>query len=652
MTGDNRQSLPIITALITAMAPHAPGLPLWINLWCLGFWGYMLLRMKTNWPIPGRILCHTLTLLGILGLLATFQAQIGGDAFVGLLALMAAIKPFEMPTHRHRMITILLTYFIIITSLFRSDSLFILVYMLFSVFVTTTALIRINTPAGNIRQSARLAFLIQAGAFPMVLLLFLVFPRLPGSLVGLQDQTTALSGFSDRLSPGSVSKLIQDNTPAFRVEFQGTIPSAEQLYWRGVVFNTFDGRTWESIPSRHSPARPVDRDNPAETIGYTLVTPPVFSRRLMALDRPVKGPSWSRISEDNRLVSLKKIVQKTAYHAESILPDKLGKWPVPVRQKPLPILISEEIPNPGTRQLALALGKNAATAEEKASALLAHFGQGQFTYSTRPPRLGKAPVDEFLLRTKTGYCEHYASAFAYMMNTLGVPARVVGGYLGGELNPFANYLIVRKAYAHAWAEYLDPQNGWVRVDPTLAVSPDRAFVHPDGSVARTQKPALSVFHKTRYMMDALNLKWETWFTGYSFAEQKNLLNLLGLARTGGNAGTLLALLTALSLTLFFILLAMAMKFKNTPKDPVARAYDLFLKKMARAGIGPAQGQGPMSFFQACMDNRPELAADIQTVMDLYVDLRYKRKTDVSTRAFTHSIRQLNPGRNHRKKDAK
>ncbi len=641
MTRETAQTLPIITALIIAIAPHTLGLPLWINLWCAILWGYMLLRMKTGWPLPGRILRYTLTLVSILGLLATYRVRLGGDAFVGLLALMAAIKPFEMPTHRHRMITILLTYFIIITSLFRSDSLFILLYMLFSVFITTTALIRINTPSGSFKTSAKLSFLIQAGALPLVLLLFLVFPRLPGSLVGLEDQTTAATGFSDRLSPGSISRLIQDETPAFRVEFEGNIPPAQQLYWRGIVFNAFDGRTWTALRDGF-PEAPTARKNPDGAISYTVVTPPHFSHRLMALDRPVQGPSWSKIFGDARLVSLKKIVQKTAYNAVSVLPDNSGRWnlPVPGGHPPPRISISEQIPNPGARKLAQALGKESATPEKKAAAVLSLFNRNGFSYSTRPPRLGRAPVDEFLLKTKTGYCEHYASAFAYMMNIMGVPARVIGGYLGGELNPFGNYLIVRKAYAHAWAEYYDQAWGWVRVDPTLAVRPDRIAVHPDGTFVRNQKTALSFLHKTRYMMDALNLKWETWFTGYSLAEQMNLLNLLGLAQKGKGAGTLLALLTALTLAVFLTLLTIAMKFKRDPKDPVKQAYDLFLKKMNRAGLSPDPGQDPIEFFRTCMDKRPDLASRLQAIMDLYVDLRYKRDTGALPRAFADSIRKL------------
>ena len=610
MNREREETLPIIIALIVAIAPHTPGLPLWINLWCLLFWGYLLLRLKTGWPMPSPRMRYALTFISILGLLATFRQGIGGDAFVGLLALMAAIKPFEMPTHRHRMITVLLTYFIIITSLFRSDSLFILLYMLFSVFATTTALVRINTPGGNTRDCLRMAFSIQAGALPLVLVLFLVFPRLPGSLVGLTDRAAGKTGFSNRLSPGSISRLIQDQTPAFRVEFQGEIPRADQLYWRGVVFTSFDGRTWNTRPSPFVQAGSPDTSpdsSPDQTIAYTVLLPPTFGKNLMALDRPVQGPSWARISKNGAMVSSQKIVQKTAYKAVSILPDSRGRIPLQDHPlKPPSIRITGQIPNPGARRMALELGKNAPTPAAKAKALLSYFQNKGFTYAANPPILKGSPVDDFLLNTKTGYCEHYASAFAFMMNVLGVPARVVGGYLGGELNPYGNYLIVRQAYAHAWAEYYDPSRGWVRTDPTLAVKPERLSRHPDGSAARTGQRALSVFRKTGFMLDALNLKWETWFTGYSLAEQQAWLKGLGLSAEQKTAGILLALATFLSLCLFFTLIFLLMKRKKRVQDPVARAYDTFLKKMRRAGLAPEPDQGPLDFFQTCQRRLPDL----------------------------------------------
>ena len=183
---ERQDTVPIIFALVV-IGPHVPGLPLWITTWCILMWAYTLVRLKTGWPLPGPLVRYLLTFLAIFGLLANYRFTIGGDAFVGLMSLMAAIKPFEMPTHRHKMITILLVYFIIITSLFRSDAFFMVLYMFFSVFVTTTAMIRINAPDSDFNTSRNLSATILTQAIPLVIILFLVFPRLPDSLFGLQD---------------------------------------------------------------------------------------------------------------------------------------------------------------------------------------------------------------------------------------------------------------------------------------------------------------------------------------------------------------------------------------------------------------------------------------------------------------------------------
>lgn len=266
MTRESAIVVPIIFALVTAIAPHTPGLPLWINVWCLVMWGYMLVRLKTGWPIPGNRIRYGLAFSGIAGLLLTYQVRIGADAFVGLLALMAAIKPFEMATHRHQMITVLLTYFIIITSLFRSESMFIVLYMFFSVLITTIALVRVNAPRDNLRDSIRLGGNILAQAIPLMVLLFLLFPRMPGSVFGIQDKTRGRSGFSDQLSPGSVTHLARDHTPAFRAEFKGPVPPANQLYWPGVVFQNFDGKTWTSQEKLQPlPPRLPFQENPIPT---------------------------------------------------------------------------------------------------------------------------------------------------------------------------------------------------------------------------------------------------------------------------------------------------------------------------------------------------------------------------------------------------
>jgi len=654
MKNESAIIIPIIGALVVAIAPHTPGLPLWINVWCLLMWGYMLVRLKTGWPMPGTMVRYALTFAGILGLMLTYSISLGSDAFVGLLALMAAIKPFEMPTHRHRMITILLTYFIIITSLFRSESMFIVLYMFFSVFVTTLALVRINAPQVRFRENLNLTGTILAQAIPLMVLLFLLFPRLPGSLFGLTDRSMGVSGFSERMSPGSVSSLVQDQTTAFRAEFKNTRPTPDQLYWRGILFQEFDGKSW--IPKNSPQTRISPSGVPGEAIDYTILLEPHNSTWLMALDLPIKGPSWARLAMDHTLTSQRPVKQKIKYRATSIIPnpseksypgltgaqegidrpgDKTNSQDFTSSKKMARAIIAKAgNKNPRARVLAYTIADHATTVTEKAQLLLAYFRENQFVYTLNPPLTKDHPIDDFLLESKKGYCEHYASAFAFMMNVLGVPARVVGGYLGGELNPYGNYLIIRQSYAHAWAEIFDPAKGWIRIDPTAAVAPERIQTNPDGSSSSQGafSGAMGFSRKLQFALDAVNLRWEAWFTGYSYFEQQALLEKLGLGKRNGFPGVagILSLITLLGLAIFFGFIFWLFRSKKTGPDPIQKTYTLFCRRLDRLGLPKIPSQGPVDFAKMCAEKAPNLTLEITAITDLYVRLRFQKSCPDTT----------------------
>jgi protein-glutamine gamma-glutamyltransferase len=670
MKKESGHVIPIISALVVAIAPHTPGLPLWINAWCLFMWGYMLVGLKRRWPLPNTLFRYLLAFIGIAGLLLTYSVGIGGDAFVGLLALMAAIKPFEMATHRHQMIAILLTYFIIITSLFRSESMFIVIYMFFSVFVTTVALIRINDLGARFRDSLNLAGRILAQAIPLMVLLFLLFPRLPGSLFGIEDKTLGRTGFSDRMSPGSVSSLSQDQSPAFRVKFDGPTPLTQMLYWRGIVFQTFDGKTWtvQDLPPLNPPSFPA----PGNSYSYTILLEPHNNPWLMGLDRPVSGPPWAQLTPGQVLKSRRPVNQKIRYAATSLVRDEaligIGQRdPLPRGQNPSPlptgsvlsekragaIILSAKNKNPRARKLAGTMAGLATTPAQKAQVLLAYFRENQFVYTLNPPIAGGHPIDDFLFEHKKGYCEHYASAFAFMMNVMDVPARVVGGYLGGEHNPYGNYITIRQSYAHAWVEILDGKNGWVRVDPTLAVAPGRLGTNPDGSSAsvRPSIGTFSFFRKLKFGLEAVNLRWEAWFTGYSYFEQKAFLEKIGLGKWGGFAGSqlILALVTLVSLAGFSGILFWLLYRKKVGFDPVQHAYSLFCSCLGKNGMTRQSDQGPIDFANVCVKKRPDLKQDIIAITDFYVQLRFQRQFPATTlAAFQRRIKKFNPKRSSRK----
>jgi protein-glutamine gamma-glutamyltransferase len=639
--------VPVLCALAVAMAPHAPGLPLWIIAWCAAMWLYMLVQLKTGWPVPGPVLRHVLAFAGIIGLLATFRVQIGADAFVGLMAVMAAIKPFEMATHRHRMITVLLTYFIIITSLFRSESLWTVLYMFVSVFVTTLALVRINHPRGRFRPGIFLTARIMAQAIPLMILLFLLFPRLQQGLFSVETPGSGKSGFAEILNPGSISRMAKDPSLAFRANFDGPLPRNRGLYWRGIVFERFNGVQWHpaAFPSFIHPG-PRDLSG---AVTYTIVLEPHKSRWLFALDRPVAAPPGARLTTGHTLFAGRPVTRRHVYQAVSILdpsPEKGENNRIPV-----PVLVGPGTDNnPGTRSLARSLAEGISDPQEKLDRILAYFKENRFTYTLAPPLAGAHPVDDFVLKTRQGYCEHYAGALAFMMTVLDVPARVVGGYLGGELNPYGNYITVRQSAAHAWTEVFMPDKGWVRVDPTLVVAPERLEQNPDGSFFYSAGAGTIPVHKrVVFMLEAANLKWEAWFTGYSFAAQKALIQQLGVDTARGAWKTILVLLslTLLVLALFFRFLMH--RFYPEKKDPAAEAYTLFCKRLARIGLVRPPNQGPVDFFHQIKTRRPDLAKKARIITNLYIQIRFARsgsenQTKHQTKQLNTYVRQFKPSR--------
>ncbi|MCA1792374.1 MAG: DUF3488 and transglutaminase-like domain-containing protein [Desulfobacteraceae bacterium] len=644
MNRDNVQAVPVIVALAAAIAPHTPALPGWVIVWCVVMWGYVLAGLKTGWPTPGPILRHVLALAGIIGLLITFRIRIDADAFVGLMAVMAAIKPFEMATHRHRMITVLLTYFIIITSLFRSESLWIVLYMFFSVFITTAALVRINHPGGRYRSSITLSGRILAQAIPLMILLFLLFPRLQHGLFTMEAPGAGKSGFSEILAPGSISRMATDQSPAFRVAFDGPFPPTDALYWRGIVFDTFNGTQWH--PAKTPSFIVPDQADSADLVSHTIILEPHKSRWLFALDRPVIGPPGTDITTGRTLYSRHRVTRKKTYQAVSrINPSQTDLTKTEV-QSPDPVFTGHDN-NPEARLLARSLTRDIPDVSKKIQRILTYFTDNNFTYTLTPPRTETHPVDAFLFETRQGYCEHYAGALAFLLNVVDVPARVVGGYLGGERNPYGNYLTVRQSFAHAWVEVFLPDRGWTRIDPTLAVSPGRLARNPDGSFSYSgDSPAVfSVFKKMTFMLEAVNITWEAWFTGYSFSGQKALLRQLGFGTSWGSGAVSILLLTLSGLVMAVFFWFFLHRFEPKQKDPVAEAYALFCKRLEHIGLVRNPGQGPMDFLAMIKKNRPDLGQKAGAITDMYIQIRFHRTCpDNMTRQLITHIRQFKPSR--------
>ncbi len=637
---ENRRYIPpIIVALVVAILPHLGRLPFWIIAWCAFMWGFLLLSIRSGWPRPGKWLSRVLSVIGLIGVFLTYGQSFGPNAFMGLLAVMAAIKPFEIRTHRDRVIVIFLAYFIVITGLFLSESLIMTGYMLISVFVTTTALIRINQISGSFRNDLKLAGLIVGQAIPLMAVLFLVFPRIPGSFFGLSRLYTARTGFSDVLRPGSVARLVEDKAIAFRVTFDEPAPPAEKRYWRGIVFERFDGRQWYAAKGT-----PLLRDYPAgdDRVSYTVNLEPHNQRWLFALDLPLEAPRWTNLRADYTLRTVRPVRQKIRYRMTSLIDYRTRGTSRMIE----PALQLPPDGNPLARDLARQLAGNAGSAVEKAERIMAYFKSRNFVYTLQPPPLGDHPVDDFFTRTRSGYCEHYASAFAFMMRALDVPARVVGGYLGGEINPYGNYLLIRQSHAHVWVEIWQEDLGWRRVDPTTAVMPDRISTGMASALSREtgKRPLAAFFNRLKLRWDAVSTAWEEWFTGYSHEEQQALLDRLGLAwqgwtRTARLLGLVLAIVTlfAVGYSIYFFLPG------RKTEDKITRGYRQFLKKMTRAGFHKQPAQAAGDFAREICLKRPDLAETVNEITRLYVRLRFQKEAEENTLSrFQKAIRVFTP----------
>ena len=438
-------------------------------------------------------------------------------------------------------------------------------------------------------RTARLAAVLVAAtllvqASPVMLLLFFLFPRVSGPLWGLpQDAYAGISGLSDSMSPGDLARLALSDATAFRVEFQGEPPPSRLRYWRGPVLWDFDGRNWSMGPTilaKFKPPRGGDR-----TYRYSVVLEPHNRNWLFALETAASLPPGSSYAEDGQILARRPVRQRIRYELESVT----GAAPEPA-QDPAALRRALRLPE-GFDPRSVALAHQWRDASQSDAAIVARaidlLRTGHYVYPLEPPRLGADSVDEFLFDTKAGFCEHFASAFVFLMRAAGVPARVVTGYQGGDVNPVDQIITVRQSDAHAWAEVYLHGRGRVRVDPTAAAVPGRIALGLERTVPEGEqlpllmRPQLHWLRSLRYQWEALSYKWNIWVLGYDPQRQRELMSLVGMRdadwrQLTATLFTVLGLLTAL-------LLIWSLQRLVRP-DPVQKAWHAFCRKLGARGI--------------------------------------------------------------------
>ena len=616
----------LIFALAVAMAPLVLQLSVWVILWCAVIWGYILLRNNRRWPTITRSARIALLFLGLAAVLLSAGMRFDGSDFITLLAVMAGIKPLEINNRRDSMVTVFLAFFLTITSLFVFENLAMTLYLFVAVWVNTGVLIHINEPDAALGDHFRLSARLVLVAIPLTAMLFLLFPRLSGSFWGSPWARQGHSGFSGIMRIGDVSRLALIDDPAFSVSFDSATPNVNQLYWRGIVFQRFDGQTWQPAhspqPRRYSIAGNAQ-------VHYRVMLEPHGYRSLFALDLPLTAHAVATIMDDHTLLTHRPVHQRFSYTAASVL--DYQQSPVDRYDR-----VTLELPkgrNPKTLALGRQWARELAGPEAIVAAGLASFRDNGFVYTLHPDRLGVDAIDDFLFTSRKGFCEHFAAGFTVLMRAAGVPARIVGGYQGGHWNELGNFFTVRQSDAHVWCEVWIQEKGWMRVDPTFVVAPERI---DRGMTKGTQAGApgrgtgwwqTNWIELAKMTWEAVNIRWDMWFMGFSAEDQLAFLQRLGI--TLGRQGSWMVVTVLPALFILGGIVAGILKKRSRKAlstDEALIIYRRFLKKTARVGLPKSPNQGPAAYADWLQQKAPELKEDIEDITGLYIALRYGRAT--------------------------
>ncbi len=602
---DSRDTLFLLLVIAWVLLPQVEHLPLWCSALAAGVLVWRGWLALTNQSLPGRWWLLTLLALTIAATLFTHRTLMGRDAGVTMLVVLLTLKTLELRARRDAFVVFFLGFFCMLSNFFYSQSLLTAFSMMLGLLGLLTVLVNAHMPVGKppLMEAAKTAGWMAALGAPIMVVLFLLFPRL-APLWGLpSDAITGRSGLSQNMQVGTIASLALDDSVAMRIRFEGRPPQQQDLYFRGPVLASFDGIEWRpqsfSFPSRYSlTASLVVTGAP---IAYEVTLEPTNRPWLFVMEAAAQKPALasyqSAMQPDLQWMVNRPITELARYKVQSY-PDFRHGPP----QAVLGLREFVELPpgfNPRTLELASQIRRDpryaTAGSAELVKVVMERLRTGGYTYTLEPGVYGKNTADEFWFDRKEGFCEHIASSFVILMRALDVPARIVTGYQGGEQNPVDGFWTVRQSDAHAWAEVWHEGLGWVRVDPTSAVSPGRtgAFQRlkaPQGVVAQALgsiSPGFTI--QVRAMWEAVNNSWSQWILNYTQGKQLDLLKGIGFESPSW---------ADLSYVLLGIIVTASLAgagwtlWEHAQHDPWLRLLVKVRKRLAKAGIESTPSSSP------------------------------------------------------------
>ena len=639
----------LLVAQAAVILPHISRIPWWITLVCLacGLWRVMIYQGR--WAYPGRWVKVMFVVCGIAGIPLGYQKIYGVEPAVALLIVAFVLKLLEIKDKRDAGIVVLLAYFVALTEFLFLQTIPATLYMLFAVIMITAGLVGLNQTRShhNPLLTLKTALVLVGQSIPLMLILFVLFPRIsPLWSVPLQTEF-GRTGVTNSMSPGDISRLTQSDGLAFKATFKADVPKYSALYWRGLVLSEFDGTTWTQDKllgrdawrfNEEAPDWASDVEYRGGSVEYEIMLEPTQQNWLFALAMP-ELPKIADVVmlHDFRLASRSPVRQRLRYDLKSNLNYSLERelssfWRYRYTRIP-------DKGNERARALAQERFRNSSMPRSYVRETLQMYGLEDFTYTLKPPLLGKDGIDAFLFESRRGFCEHFAGSFVFLMRAAGVPARVVLGYHGGEYNPTGKFVSVRQFDAHAWAEVWIEGEGWIRFDPTSAVAPERiergleAAVESENSFLEDSPLSLLKYRELlwltdlRLQIDALGHYWDTWVVGYTPETQVGLLEqYIGkVDRKKLGSIMLAAFFTVLGVVGLFILSRRTYR----PMSAMDKTYLRFCLAASRIGVERRVGEGANDFADRLSEKFPELKVEILMVTQLFIEAEYKGRADPS-----------------------
>ncbi len=639
----------IIVAQLVCVSPHISHVPFWVFIFsflCV-YWRWLIYQGRLSHPKP-RVRSF-IAVICLVSIAVYYKKLYSLEPAIVLLVITYFLKLIELYRTKDAYVILFLSYFLIATEFIYSNKIWAVLYLAISFSVVTGALIALNRShrrhhsLDTLKASVKLAFL----SIPFAIVFFIFFPRMPPLWVMDMSPNSGVIGLGEEISPGDISDLGKSSKLAFRAEFFGPIPSRDRLYWRTMVYSNFDGRSWSKASTlttqskfwrllMKTPEQLSRIESLGPDVSYRISLEPTNFRELVTLQMPINFEKDAAMLTDFSLIVDKPIKSFRSYNVTSTLDYR-------VEQSIRPWVYHRELQlpnnyNPITRSYALRLYETLKKdPETMIQYVLNKFNTENYVYTLKPPLMGRDSIDDFMFKHQRGFCGHYASAFVFMMRSVGIPARVVGGYHGGEVSPFGNYVLVHQFDAHAWAEVWLDGKGWVSIDPTAYVAPDRIAFGLEDALEEDEFLENSLFsavkysgnkylNNLRFSWDYINHSWNKAVVNYDKQRQLEFLS-----RNFGLSSSLSMLLSALGIILLaFLILAVYLLLVSKPKgsNEIDLLYTRWCRGLASEALIRKVGEGPTSYLARIKKDShldDTLIESAEKITELYQVIQYNKE---------------------------